>query len=116
MIEAMGLDLQVILNKRAVMILPTGIDKATGLLAALDELGLAPRDVVGVGDAENDLAFLDACGRAVAVANALPAVKARADLVTAADHGAGVIELIGRLLDETPGPLPTTPIADDQNR
>lgn len=30
------------------MVLPTGVDKATGLPAALDELGLPARDCVGV--------------------------------------------------------------------
>ena len=77
-IRESGLDLQVIFNKCAVMVLPSGVDKATGLAAALDELGLSPRDVVAVGDAENDQAFLALCGFAAAVANALPALKERA--------------------------------------
>ena len=72
-IRDLGLDSQVIFNKDAVMVLPAGINKATGLQAALAELGLSPRNVVGVGDAENDQAFLRICGCAVAVANALPA-------------------------------------------
>ena len=38
-----------------------GVNKATGLAAALDELGLSPHNVVGVGDAENDHAFLPVC-------------------------------------------------------
>jgi hypothetical protein len=51
-----------------------------------------------VGDAENDHAFLASCECAVAVANALESVKARADFVAAADHGAGVVELIDRMI------------------
>jgi hydroxymethylpyrimidine pyrophosphatase-like HAD family hydrolase len=101
-IRDLGLKLQVILNKGAVMILPSGVDKATGLAVALAELGVAPDHVVAVGDAENDLTFLDLCGFAAAVANALPAVKERADLVTSAGHGAGVVELIGRLIGDDP--------------
>jgi HAD superfamily hydrolase (TIGR01484 family) len=97
-IHDLGLELQVIFNKGAVMVLPSGINKATGLTAALAELGLSPHNAVGIGDAENDHAFLAACECAVAVANALPALKERADLVTAGDHGRGVIELIDRLL------------------
>jgi hydroxymethylpyrimidine pyrophosphatase-like HAD family hydrolase len=92
-IRALGLELQVIFNKGAVMVLPSGINKAVGLRAALEELGLSPHNAVGVGDAENDHAFLSVCECAVAVANALPALKQRADLVTSADHGAGVSEL-----------------------
>jgi hydroxymethylpyrimidine pyrophosphatase-like HAD family hydrolase len=55
-----------------------------------------------VGDAENDLAFLRACGMAVAVSNALQSVKDRADVVTARARGAGVAELIDRLMRCTP--------------
>jgi hydroxymethylpyrimidine pyrophosphatase-like HAD family hydrolase len=98
LIAEMGLELQVIFNKGAVMVLPSGINKATGLAAALKELDVSPHDVVGIGDAENDHAFLDLCGCAVAVANALPALKERADLVTRADRGAGVAELIDELI------------------
>jgi hypothetical protein len=93
-----GLELQVIFNKGAVMVLPSGVNKATGLVAALAELGLSPHNAVGVGDAENDHAFLRVCECSAAVANALPAVKDTADIVLAKDHGAGVAELIDRLL------------------
>lgn len=89
-----GLEWQIIFNKGAVMCLPPGINKASGLAHALDHMGLSALNVIGVGDAENDHAFLSACGYSVAVANALDAVKQAADRVTAADHGAGVVELI----------------------
>jgi HAD superfamily hydrolase (TIGR01484 family) len=98
LIREMGLDLQVIFNKGAVMVLPAGVNKATGLSVALGELALSPHNIVGAGDAENDRAFLRLCECAVAVANALPALKERADVVTAADHGAGVTELIEKLV------------------
>src|ERR1700736_6118180 len=94
----MGLELQVIFNKDAVMILPSGINKGTGVKAALDELGLSTHNTVGVGDAENDHAFLGICECSVAVGNALPALKERADVVTGHTHGAGVEEIIEQLL------------------
>ncbi len=94
------LDLRVIPNKAALMILPPGIDKASGLAAALAELGETFEATVGIGDAENDLAMLEACGYAVAVANALATVKERADLVTQTERGAGVVELIETLLND----------------
>lgn len=93
-----GLSLHVIFNKGSVMVLPAGVNKASGLLRALDSMGLRPENVVGVGDAENDSDFLGVCGCAVAVSNALPALKLRADLLTAGDHGSGVVELIDQLL------------------
>jgi len=97
-IRELGLERQVIFNKGAVMILPSGMNKATGLAAALDELGLSPHNCVAIGDAENDHAFLARAECGVAVANALPAIKEAADLVTAGDHGAGVRELIAQIL------------------
>jgi len=97
-IQALGLELQVIFNKGAVMVLPSGVNKATGLAAALAELELSAHNAVGVGDAENDHAFLSMCECSVAVANALPMVKERADLITRADHGAGVEELIDNMI------------------
>ncbi|WP_395746109.1 HAD family hydrolase [Prosthecobacter sp.] len=102
-IKELGLDLQVIFNKGAVMVLPSGVNKATGLRAALGVLGLELSQVAGVGDAENDHAFLDICGWSVAVANALPAVRAKVNHVTEAGHGDGVAELIECLL--TPHPI-----------
>src|SRR6266508_2670137 len=80
------------------MVLPPGVNKATGLLAALQAFGISPCNVVGVGDGENDQAVLGICECAVAVANALPMVKQRSDFVTSEGHGAGVVELIEALL------------------
>jgi hydroxymethylpyrimidine pyrophosphatase-like HAD family hydrolase len=99
-IHQLGLGLQVISNKGAIMVLPPGVDKATGLEAALLDLNVSRDHTVGIGDAENDHAFLRWCGCSVAVANALPIVKQHADLITRGDHGAGVVELADRLLTD----------------
>src|SRR5499433_1044551 len=93
-IHDLGLELQVIFNKGAVMVLPSGVNKATGLAIALKELGISSSHVVAVGDAENDHALLESCGVGVAVANAVPLLKAHADWVTNSRNGAGVEELI----------------------
>lgn len=98
-IREMQLELQVIFNKGAVMILPSGVNKATGLRVALEELRIQEQHAIGVGDAENDHAFLSICGCSVAVANALASLKEHADIVTRADHGAGVTELIDEIID-----------------
>lgn len=118
-IRELGLQRQITFNKEAVMVLPVGVDKASGLKAALDEMNLSPKDVVGIGDAENDLAFLHMCQRSVAVSNALGSVKDQVDFTTQAPRGAGVVELINEILKDdlqsrTPGqptgevPKPTT--------
>ena len=97
-IRELGLELQVVFNKGAVMVLPSGVNKGTGLRAALDDLHLSPHNVVAVGDAENDHALLDGCECRVAVANAVSMLRERADLVTRAVQGAGVVELADRLI------------------
>lgn len=97
-IKELGLELQIIFNKGSVMVLPSGVNKASGLAALLDEAGLNPDHVVGIGDAENDHAFLEACGIGVAVANSLPMLKERADFVTKGARGDGVAELIDMIL------------------
>jgi hydroxymethylpyrimidine pyrophosphatase-like HAD family hydrolase len=102
-IRDLGLEWHVIFNKGSVMALPSNITKATGLEPALAELGLSAAETVGIGDAENDHAFLQACGLGVAVANALPALKDTADLVTDGARGAGVMEILDRILrDDLP--------------
>jgi hydroxymethylpyrimidine pyrophosphatase-like HAD family hydrolase len=94
----LALQWQIILNRDAIMVLPASVNKAAGLTSALEELDIAPAQAIGIGDAENDLDFLAACGIGVAVSNALPRLKETADIVTAGACGAGVEELIRELL------------------
>jgi hydroxymethylpyrimidine pyrophosphatase-like HAD family hydrolase len=110
-IRDLGLEWHVIFNKGAVMALPSEVTKATGLGPALAAIGVDAAETVGVGDAENDQAFLRVCGLAAAVANALDSVKSMAHAVTAGARGAGVTELIDRVLagefDVMPAPAET---------
>ena len=98
-IRKLALDYQVIFNKGAVMVLPSGVNKATGLRAALDDLQLSVHNTLAIGDAENDHAFLAAAECGVAVANAVPALRDRADVVTAGERGSGVIEIVDQLIE-----------------
>ncbi len=99
-VRELGLELEIIFNKGAVMTLPSGVNKATGLAVALAELGLSSHNVVAVGDAENDHALLASCGVGVAVANALPKLKEIADVVLDEPRGAGVTRLADRIIAE----------------
>jgi HAD superfamily hydrolase (TIGR01484 family) len=105
-IHDMALELQVIFNKGAVMVLPTGVNKATGLDAALHDLGLSRHNVVAIGDAENDHALLMRAELGTAVSNALPALKQHADLITPGDHGTGVAQLIDWMIANDLGDIP----------
>lgn len=93
-LEETGLDHQMVRNRAALMLLPAGVTKATGLKRALAEFGLSGHNAVGVGDAENDQRLFECCEIAVAVANAAPVLRARADVVLAAPAGEGVTELL----------------------
>jgi len=97
-IREMSLELHIIFNKNAVMILPSGVNKGTGVKVALKELGLSPHNVVGIGDAENDHEFLKLCECRMVVGNALPALKERADWISERTHGEGAEEAIQLLL------------------
>jgi hydroxymethylpyrimidine pyrophosphatase-like HAD family hydrolase len=93
-IGRLGLGYALVRNREALMVLPSGVSKGTGLLAALQDLGLSAHNTVAVGDAENDHALLEAAECAVAVANAVPALKTRADLVLPGPDGAGIAALV----------------------
>jgi hydroxymethylpyrimidine pyrophosphatase-like HAD family hydrolase len=93
-LRELGLEWKIVFNKGAVMCVPSAISKASGLMAALSEFELSPFNVIGVGDGENDHAFLSICGCSVAVANAISALKAKVDVIMQRDHGHGVIDLV----------------------
>lgn len=105
-VRDLGLDLHLIFNRESIMILPTAVTKATGLEAALRQLNVSWSEVIGVGDAENDLDFLTRCGRSVAVANALPELQSAVDEVTRQPEGAGVVDVVRRLLSGDPAGFP----------
>jgi hydroxymethylpyrimidine pyrophosphatase-like HAD family hydrolase len=83
-------------------ILPPGVTKATGLAVALDHYGLGFGDVLAFGDMPNDVPLLaavrDAGGRAVAVANAHPDVRAAAAEVTSGNDVDGVARYLEAVL------------------
>jgi len=93
-------DREVIYNKNSVMVLPRGVDKATGLRAALDDMGENLEQTVAVGDAENDVVLISAAGVGAAVANALDVVKEHADVVLDRPNGEGVRTLCTALVDD----------------
>ncbi|HYB31013.1 MAG TPA: HAD-IIB family hydrolase [Solirubrobacteraceae bacterium] len=126
---SLGLDCQVVRNRAALMVLPAGVSKGTGLLAALAELGISSHNVIAIGDAENDLALLHVAEVGVAVGNAVASVREHADLVLEAADGEGVVALLtgpilsgeqvigsarrrvalGRFSDGTPATVPAWP-------
>lgn len=98
-IQELGLELHVVFNRAAVMILPAGVNKASGMDYALRKLGLSRHEVVGVGDSENDHSFLARSECSATVANAVPSILQAVHVVTKQSNGEGLAELIDQLVD-----------------
>jgi hydroxymethylpyrimidine pyrophosphatase-like HAD family hydrolase len=97
-IRDLGLELQVIFNKGAVMVLPASVNKATGLATALEVLGLSSHNVAAIGDAENDHALLHMAEFSVATGNAIATLRETADHASERSHAEAVIELIDAII------------------
>ena len=93
----------IITNKGSIALTPPGCDKASGLRAAVADLGLERLPILAIGDASNDLAMFAIATVAVAVANADDAVRASGVPLTTASAGLGVAEALRRYL---PRPSP----------
>jgi hypothetical protein len=89
-VRAAGVTVDVVTNRAALMLLPPLISKGSGVTSALLALGVAPRDVLAIGDADNDLALFDACGWSACPDDALVDVKRRVDWILPGGAGDGV--------------------------
>ncbi len=96
-VEVIGeleLDCQFVRNRDALMVLPAGVTKGSGLNAVLSEMNFSPHNTIAVGDAENDLSMFGVAELGVAVPNAVSSVLRHADLVLEDPDGAGVAALL----------------------
>jgi hydroxymethylpyrimidine pyrophosphatase-like HAD family hydrolase len=97
-LQKLELDFQTVANDGVLSVLPNGVDKASGVQAALKELGISPHNLVAIGDGENDIALFALAEHAAAVRNADAALKRVADRTM---HGAwcdGFLELAHELV------------------
>ncbi len=106
LIRRFGLDGQLIFNRAALMVLPSGINKAVGIRRALEELGRSERNLVAFGDAENDIPMLTEAEMGVAARGSVPAVLSLADDRISQPGGAGVSSYIRTILERR-GIVPT---------
>lgn len=80
-------------------VMAPGADKAHGLRALAEHLGVDRQEVMAIGDAGNDAGMLGWAGLPVAMANAIPEVKQLARWVTTRDNdNAGVAEAVRRFI------------------
>ena len=85
-----GVHLQLVTNRAALMLLPAGVSKGSGVRHAMQRLGLSFHDVLAIGDAENDFDLFVACGYAACPDNAVAELAAVADWVFPGDNGASI--------------------------
>jgi hydroxymethylpyrimidine pyrophosphatase-like HAD family hydrolase len=97
-LRKLQLDFQLVTNPGALMMLPAGVNKASGVWAALRELGVSRHNLVAIGDGENDLALFEFAEHAVAVQNADPLVQRVANRTTQGAYCEGFLELASDLI------------------
>ncbi len=78
-------------------ILPKGTNKGLGLLKLTEILGIDPRRTVAIGDYDNDIAMIKTAGVGIAVANASPAAKEAADIITVSNHEHAIARIISEI-------------------
>lgn len=80
-------------------IMPPAVDKAHSLLRLLTSIGLRADQMICCGDGYNDLTMIETAGLGVAMANAQPLVRERADYVTKSNDEDGVLHVIEQFME-----------------
>jgi phosphoglycolate phosphatase len=93
-----GFDVEVYDSKFAIHITDPSVNKGSSVIKVAADIGVNPREILAVGDSENDIEFLSAAGVKVAVSNANPELKEIADYITSKPHGDGVREAVERYI------------------
>ncbi|WP_296112932.1 HAD family hydrolase [uncultured Limosilactobacillus sp.] len=75
-----------------------GVNKGLAPQYLLEHHLAVPKEIVAVGDDENDLPMFKRAGISVAVANAAPSVRMQADIVGDTNENDGVARIMERLL------------------
>jgi hydroxymethylpyrimidine pyrophosphatase-like HAD family hydrolase len=100
-LDAVGGGLEIVYNRGSLMLLPPGVSKGTGVRQAIQALGVSFHDVLGVGDAENDLDLFEACGWTACPDNGVQELKDRADWVFPGENGTAVANaIVGPILGD----------------
>ena len=81
-------------------ILPGGVDKGYAVKLISESLGIPRERIAAIGDGHNDISMIEFAGTGVAVANADPLLKERADRVTVREGPYGVLEMIEELFSD----------------
>ncbi len=75
-----------------------GVNKGAGLEKACELMGINTGDVVAIGDSEVDLTLFEKAGKSVAVGNAIPELKEKADIVLEETYFKGFLRAVDIIL------------------
>jgi hydroxymethylpyrimidine pyrophosphatase-like HAD family hydrolase/GTPase SAR1 family protein len=98
-IKKLQLDCQLVANGSALIVLPSEVNKASGVREALRQLGVSAHNLVVIGDAQNDLALFQLAEHSVAVHNADSLLKQCASRTTQGAFCDGFLELARDLIE-----------------
>uniref|UniRef100_A0A2P2L553 Phosphatase yidA n=1 Tax=Rhizophora mucronata TaxID=61149 RepID=A0A2P2L553_RHIMU len=77
-------------------IVPLGTSKGSGVKLLLDHLGVTSKEIMAIGDGENDMEMLELASLGIALSNGSEKTKAVADVVGASNDEDGVADAIYR--------------------
>jgi Cof subfamily protein (haloacid dehalogenase superfamily) len=80
-----------------VEIVAPGVSKGCALTTLAEARGVTRGEIVAIGDGENDLPLFEASGVRIAMANAMLALRDRADVITATANQSGVAHALAAL-------------------
>ena len=79
-------------------IMPQNIDKAFSLQKLLNSIGLTADEMICCGDGYNDVTMIEYAGLGVAMQNAQPLVREKADYITKSNDEDGVLYVIEKFM------------------
>ncbi|KAL6216517.1 hypothetical protein ACLB2K_009740 [Fragaria x ananassa] len=77
-------------------IVPPGTSKGSGVKLLLDHLGVTPKEIMAIGDGENDIEMLELASLGIALSNGSEKTKAVANLIGASNDEDGAADAIYR--------------------
>ncbi len=85
-------------DERYIEIMKEGCDKGSAFLTLCSRLNIPAENTMAFGDGDNDVLFLEKAGVSVAMGNAFPSVKEKADIIADTNNNNGVCKLIEIIL------------------
>ncbi|XP_004291154.1 PREDICTED: uncharacterized protein LOC101294624 isoform X1 [Fragaria vesca subsp. vesca] len=77
-------------------LVPPGTSKGSGVKMLLDHLGITPKEIMAIGDGENDVEMLELAGLGVCLSNGAEKTKAVANVIGASNDEDGAADAIYR--------------------